>query len=239
MRHDTELSDAGRQYAEAYAAHYTRHDLPGALRLYMTVVASHPDAQEAGYSRTQVQNITNAVVPRAGTLGHPNGTGTCAPGERRRTGCRADSCLAAWHGTIGVASARAFDQAGDWCHARDWIGGNERLDWVGGCDRRHGESRECPSCEANWHWGGPCHDDRQRRRRQRPCGRRSRRPGGCSGGRIGGQSCDPEPGRRCDRGVSGVTDSFTEDEETAMRLHSCLREIDVGSRGERENDVCN
>ncbi len=64
MRHDTELSDAGRQYAAAYAAHYTRHDLPGALRLYMTVVASHPDAQEAGYSRTQVQNITNAVVPR-------------------------------------------------------------------------------------------------------------------------------------------------------------------------------
>ncbi len=64
MRHDTELSDAGRQYAAACDAHYTRHDLPGALRLYMTIVASQPDAQEAGYARTQVQNIANAVVPK-------------------------------------------------------------------------------------------------------------------------------------------------------------------------------
>jgi hypothetical protein len=64
MRNDTELSDAGRQYAAAYAAHYTRHDLPGALQLYRAVMASHPDAQEAGYSRAQVQNIANAVVPK-------------------------------------------------------------------------------------------------------------------------------------------------------------------------------
>ena len=64
MRKDTELTEAGRQYATAYAAHYKGHDLPTALQLYMNVMASHPDAQEAGYSGAQVQNIVNAVVPK-------------------------------------------------------------------------------------------------------------------------------------------------------------------------------
>jgi hypothetical protein len=64
MRNDTELTEAGREYAAAYAAHYTGRDLPVALQLYMRVMASHPGAQEAGYSRTQVQNIVNAVVPK-------------------------------------------------------------------------------------------------------------------------------------------------------------------------------
>jgi hypothetical protein len=61
---DTMLTEAGRQYAAAYAAHYTRRDLPVALQLYMKVMASHPSTQEAGYSRTQVQNIVNTVVPK-------------------------------------------------------------------------------------------------------------------------------------------------------------------------------
>lgn len=64
MRNDIEVPEAGRQYAAAHAAHYTAHDLPAALQLYMTVIASHPGAQEADYSRTQVQNIANAVVPK-------------------------------------------------------------------------------------------------------------------------------------------------------------------------------
>jgi hypothetical protein len=64
MRNDTRLTEAGRQYAEAYAAHYTGRDLPVALQLYRKVMASHPDAQEAGYSRTQVQNIVNTVVSK-------------------------------------------------------------------------------------------------------------------------------------------------------------------------------
>ena len=63
-RNDRELTEAGRQYATAYAAHYKGHDLPAALQLYMNVMASHPDAQEAGYSGAQVQNIVNAVVPK-------------------------------------------------------------------------------------------------------------------------------------------------------------------------------
>jgi len=64
MRNDTEHTEAGWQYAAAYAAHYTSRDLPAALRLYTEVIASHPDAQEAGYSRAQVQNIANTVVPK-------------------------------------------------------------------------------------------------------------------------------------------------------------------------------
>ena len=64
MKNDTRLTEAGRQYAEAYAAHYTARDLPVALQLYRKVMASHPGAEEAGYSRTQVQNIVNTVVPK-------------------------------------------------------------------------------------------------------------------------------------------------------------------------------
>ena len=64
MRSETEPTEASQQYAAAYAAHYTRHDLPLALKLYRTLMASHPNAQEAGYARTQVQNIVNTVVSK-------------------------------------------------------------------------------------------------------------------------------------------------------------------------------
>ncbi len=64
MRNENELTDAGQEYAVAYAAHYTRHDLPLALQLCRKLFASHPNAQEADYSRMQVQNIVNAVIPR-------------------------------------------------------------------------------------------------------------------------------------------------------------------------------
>ena len=64
MKNDIELTQTGRQYAAAYAAHYTKRDLPTALQLYRDVMASHPDDPEAGYSRTQIQNIVNTVVPQ-------------------------------------------------------------------------------------------------------------------------------------------------------------------------------
>jgi hypothetical protein len=64
MRTETEPTEANQQYAAAYAAHYTGRDLPLALQLYRKLMASHPSAQEAGYARMQVQNITNAVVPK-------------------------------------------------------------------------------------------------------------------------------------------------------------------------------
>lgn len=64
MRNEAELTEANRQYATAYAAHYTEHDLPAAMRLYKQVMASHPNDPEAEYSRVQIQNIVNAVVPK-------------------------------------------------------------------------------------------------------------------------------------------------------------------------------
>jgi len=64
MRNKTELTEANREYATAYATHYTEHDLPAAMRLYKQVMASHPGDPEAEYSRVQIQNIVNAVVPK-------------------------------------------------------------------------------------------------------------------------------------------------------------------------------
>ncbi len=64
MRNKTEHTEANRQYAAAYAAHYTEHDLPAAMQLYKQIVASHPSDPEAEYSRVQIQNIVNAVVPK-------------------------------------------------------------------------------------------------------------------------------------------------------------------------------
>jgi hypothetical protein len=63
MRNETEPTEASQQYTAAYAAHYTGRDLPLALRLYKTLMAAHPSTREADYSRMQVQNIVNAVVP--------------------------------------------------------------------------------------------------------------------------------------------------------------------------------
>ena len=60
---DTELTETGRQYAAAYTAQYTARDLPAALQLYLKLIKSYPDAREASYARTQVQNIINTVVP--------------------------------------------------------------------------------------------------------------------------------------------------------------------------------
>ena len=64
MRNKTEPTEANREYATAYATHYTEHDLPAAMRLYKQVMASHPNDPEAEYSRVQIQNIVNAVVPK-------------------------------------------------------------------------------------------------------------------------------------------------------------------------------
>lgn len=64
MGNEIELRAAGRQYAMAHAAHYVARDLPLALQLYKAVLALHPSTQEADYSRTQVQNLVNTVIPR-------------------------------------------------------------------------------------------------------------------------------------------------------------------------------
>ena len=64
MSIDTDLTEVRRQYAEAYAAHYSQRDLPRALALYTQLIAGHPTEQEANDSRMQLQNIVNAVVPK-------------------------------------------------------------------------------------------------------------------------------------------------------------------------------
>jgi len=64
MRNSIEPTEASRQYAAAYAAHYTGRDLPLAFQLYKELMASHSGTPEAGYARMQVQNLINAVVPK-------------------------------------------------------------------------------------------------------------------------------------------------------------------------------
>ncbi len=63
MSDDSALTEAAREYAAAYAAHYSERDLAMALQLYKELIASHASAREAGYTRTQIQNIVYAVVP--------------------------------------------------------------------------------------------------------------------------------------------------------------------------------
>lgn len=63
MKKDTGISEASRQYEAAHAAHYVTKDLGEALRLYRTIMASYPNTEEAGYSRSQIQNIVKATVP--------------------------------------------------------------------------------------------------------------------------------------------------------------------------------
>ena len=62
------LTEAACEYAAAYAAQYSQRDLAVALQLYERLIASHSSAREAGYSRTQIQNIANAVVPEQDLL---------------------------------------------------------------------------------------------------------------------------------------------------------------------------
>jgi hypothetical protein len=64
MLDNTILTEAGQQYATAYDAHYKTKEMYKAFKLYGRIIAAHPDTHEAGYSRSQVQNIVNAVVPK-------------------------------------------------------------------------------------------------------------------------------------------------------------------------------
>lgn len=64
MKRAAEQTEAGRQFAVAHEAHYTTKDLSEALVLYRAVMAAYPEAQEAEYSRSQIQNIVRAVVPK-------------------------------------------------------------------------------------------------------------------------------------------------------------------------------
>lgn len=49
---------------QAHSAHYGTKDLGAALQLYEGITVAHPDTQEDEYSRSQIQNIVKAVVPK-------------------------------------------------------------------------------------------------------------------------------------------------------------------------------
>ena len=58
-----ELPAATRQqYAAAYEAHCTTKDRRLAPQLYKGVMVEYPDSVEAGYSRSQIQDMAHAVV---------------------------------------------------------------------------------------------------------------------------------------------------------------------------------
>lgn len=64
MKESRLSEEAGQQYATAYDMHYTTKDIHKAFTLYEDIIAAHPDTKEAGYSKSQIQNIVNAVVPK-------------------------------------------------------------------------------------------------------------------------------------------------------------------------------
>ena len=63
MKSETKLTEAAKQYLEAYEEHYTTKDLIKAINLYKGIMAAHPNAKEAEYSQTQIQNIVKSLVP--------------------------------------------------------------------------------------------------------------------------------------------------------------------------------
>jgi hypothetical protein len=64
MENNTIVTEAGKKYAAAYDTHYTEKDMREAFVLYGSLIEAHPDSQEAKHSRSQIQNIVNAVVPK-------------------------------------------------------------------------------------------------------------------------------------------------------------------------------
>lgn len=68
MKKLSPFGDAGRRYEAAHDAHYSARDLPLALDLYRGVIAAHPRSQEAGFSRTQIQNLANSVISEQALL---------------------------------------------------------------------------------------------------------------------------------------------------------------------------
>ena len=53
-----------QQYAIAHNVHYKTKDVHEAVVLYRKIIANHPGSAEAEYSKSQVQNIVNSVVPK-------------------------------------------------------------------------------------------------------------------------------------------------------------------------------
>ena len=63
MKNVAALPTSSKHYAEAYEKQYVMKELHAALLDYKNIVTEYPDTKEAGYSRSQIQNIMRAVVP--------------------------------------------------------------------------------------------------------------------------------------------------------------------------------
>ena len=55
-------TSAQRNYALAYAIHYTERDPLSAMHSYERILASHPGTVEARYAESQLRNIAVATV---------------------------------------------------------------------------------------------------------------------------------------------------------------------------------
>ena len=64
MKNENRHTEAREQYTAAHDTHYTTKDLREALQLYRGIMVAYPNTEEAGYARSQIQNIVNAVVPK-------------------------------------------------------------------------------------------------------------------------------------------------------------------------------
>ncbi len=55
--------EADERYTTAHDAHFAEKDQHAALGLYEDLLSDFPESQEAGYARSQIQNIVHNVVP--------------------------------------------------------------------------------------------------------------------------------------------------------------------------------
>ena len=63
MSPNTTYDGVSRLYAAAQSAQYGKKDLRRALEIYRGIVTTHPESQEAQYSRSQIRSIVASVVP--------------------------------------------------------------------------------------------------------------------------------------------------------------------------------
>jgi hypothetical protein len=65
LKKEIDITEARRQYREAYEKHYERKkDLHSALEIYKGVVNAYPGTREEEISRQQILNIVREVVPK-------------------------------------------------------------------------------------------------------------------------------------------------------------------------------
>lgn len=64
MKEKNVLTAASQQYSVGYEAHYGAKNLREALHVYKGIMTEYPGTNEAEYSRAQIKNIVNEVVPK-------------------------------------------------------------------------------------------------------------------------------------------------------------------------------